>query len=249
MKIAEKRKFWRKGIIALFIIGIYYWSVKWTDMTITHLVTGGPHMWNFIVRLFPPDPTVLKKMVDPLIQTIQIALLGTTIPTILAVPLGFLAAKNTTVNKSVYYATRGLLNLFRGISELVWALLFVSMLGLGAFPGVMALAVHASGGLSKFYAESIEATDPCVIEAIRATGASRLKVVFYAILPQCIPLFLSYSLYYFEHNIRASTILGFVGAGGIGFMFVTTLKYLKSQEVLTSLIGIGLLLALIGSTN
>ena len=100
MKIPEKKGFWRKGIIALVIVGIYYWSLKSTDMTITQLATGAPYMWNFVVRLFPPDPSIIGKMVDPLIQTVQIALLGTAIPTILAVPLGFLGAKDSKIGRA-----------------------------------------------------------------------------------------------------------------------------------------------------
>lgn len=233
--IPEKKGLLRSVIIA-GVAALYLWSARGTEFNPINIVRGIPDMVDFAMHMFPPDIGILKDLGRPSIETIQIALLGTTIPAFLAIPLGFLAASNTSPSRFMYYAVRSLLNTLRGISEVIWAILFVTAVGLGSYPGVLALSVHASGALGKFYSETIEAVDPGIIEAIKATGASRFKIILYAILPQCLPLFLGYSLYYWEHNLRQAPILGLVGAGGIGMSLIFSMKTYEYQQVATILI-------------
>ena len=235
----------RTASIAVAVVAVYAWSIHGTELSVTELARGVPNFIDFASRLLPPDPAVLPSLLAPLAETFQVALLGTTGATLLALPLGFLGAANTTPGRLVYQATRLVLNVFRGISEFVYALLFVAMVGLGPFPGILALVVHGAGGLGKFCAESIEAIDPGPVEAVTASGASRLRVLWYAVLPQLLPYYLSYTLYYWEHNTRAATVLGVVGAGGIGFALTTSLKLYRFHEVSMIIIVILLLVWLI----
>jgi phosphonate transport system permease protein len=147
-----------------------------------------------------------------------------------------LAAINITPSNFIYYAARGILNICRGVSEMVWALLFVSMVGLGPFPGVLALVIHCVGGMGKFSAEAIEAVDPRIIEATMATGANKIKVFLFSILPQFLPYYLSYLLAYWEYNTRQATILGMVGAGGIGFELISHITMFRFREASTVLL-------------
>jgi len=151
---------------------------------------------------------------------------GTTVAALLALPLGFLSARNVAP-ASLFYPARALLNFFRSIDTMVYALFFVASVGLGPFPGVLAVVAYTVMTLAKLYSEAIEGIEPGPVEAIAATGASRLQVLRFGVLPQVLPLFASYILYRLETNIRAATILGFVGAGGIGFYIQTYLRMIN----------------------
>ena len=158
--------------------------------------------------------------------------------TLLAIPLSFLAARNLSRNRLVFHATRQALNFTRSINELILALIFVSAVGLGPFPGVLALALHGVGMLGKFFAESIEEIDQGPIEALQATGARPLQVIVFGVLPQVITAWIAVILYRFEVNQRSATVLGMVGAGGLGFELVSSLKLFKYQETATCIIVI-----------
>lgn len=226
-----KRYYWGTAIIAVLI-----WSAMGAELSPYSLAVGVPQMADFFVRMFPPNFERLPEWIKPLLETIQIAIWGTLLAVIAGVPLGLLAARNITPAKPVYWAARGLLNLFRGVSELVFALIFVAAVGLGPFPGVLALAVHNLGMLGKFYADSIENVDPGPIEALYSTGASKLHMIRWAIFPQIVPDFISFNLYRFEVSVRAATVLGLVGAGGIGFPLITSLRLFRYDETTTILI-------------
>lgn len=202
-------------------------------------------MVGYIKRMFPPDTKILPVVAVKLVETIQIALIGTTIGAIFALPLSFLAAKNIISNPVLYHTLRSVFDFCRGINEIIWALLFVSMVGLGPFPGVLALSIHLTGALGKYFSEAIENIDNEILIAIKSTGASQLQVILNGILPQVKPLFIGYIFYYFEHSIRAATILGLVGAGGIGFELVTSVKLFKQQEVLTIVLAMVILVIII----
>ena len=169
------------------------------------------------------------------VGTIEIALLGTALAAALAVPLGFLSARNVAP-PGVYYAVRTALNFFRSIDTLVYALLFVAAVGLGPFPGMLAVVAYTTTSLAKLYSETIEGIEPGPVDAIRATGATRLQVLRFGVLPQVLPLFLSYVLYRFESNVRAATVLGFVGAGGIGLYLQTYLRMIDYPAASTVLL-------------
>jgi phosphonate transport system permease protein len=199
------------------------------------LLRGLPWMADFVRRMVPPDPAVLPAALGGALKTFEIALLGTALSAVLATPLGFLSARNVAP-AALYHPVRAGLNFFRSIDTLVYALLFVAAVGLGPFPGVLAVLAYTTTSLAKLYSESIEGIDPGPVDAITATGATRLQVLRFGVLPQVLPLFLSYILYRLETNVRAATVLGFVGAGGIGFYLQTYLRVLDYPAASTVLL-------------
>jgi len=198
-------------------------------------VRGLPWIADFLRRMLPPDLAVLPAAVKGAVLTLEIALLGTVTAAVLALPLGFLSARNVAP-PPVFYPARMVLNLFRSVDTLVYALIFVAAVGLGPFPGVLAVVAYTTTSLAKLYSEAIEGIESGPVDAITATGATRLQVLRYGVLPQVLPLFLSYILYRLETNIRAATVLGFVGAGGIGFYLQTYLRMIDYPAASTALL-------------
>lgn len=222
------------------VVAVFAWSAVATEVSIGRMVEGLPFMWDFLRRMVPPDPSVLGNAVRGAIQTIQIAIVGTVVAAVLALPVGFAAARNAAP-RWLFYTSRLLLNAFRAVDTLVYALFFVAAVGLGPFPGVLAVIVYTATVLAKLYSEAIEAIEPGPVEAVRATGATSLQVLRWGVLPQLVPQFLSFTLYRFETNIRAAAVLGFVGAGGIGFYVQTYLRLLNypaAASVLLVLVGL-----------
>jgi phosphonate transport system permease protein len=214
-------------LICLLLVAALYAKFLWdTEVSLLKLRRGLPWMADFIVRMFPPDFSVLSSALRGALQTLEIAVVGTTLAALLALPLGFLSARNIAP-PGVFYSIRSSLNLFRSIDTMVYALFFVAAVGLVPFPGVMAVVVYTAMSLAKLYSEAIEGIDSGSVEAITATGATRLQILRYGVIPQIIPLFISYILYRLETNIRAAAILGFVGAGGIGFYLQTYLRMMN----------------------
>ncbi len=164
------------------------------------------------------------------LETIQMALAGTFLALVVAFPLGFLAARNTSPHPAVYHGVRLVLNLVRTIPDLALGLLFVAAVGLGAFAGTIALAIHTATVLGKLLSESVENIDEGVVEAIRATGAGYSQILSFAVLPQILPDLISFTLYRFETNIRAASVLGLIGAGGIGYLMNTSFRTFQYQE-------------------
>ena len=199
------------------------------------LVRGLPWILDFLRRMLPPDLEVLPAAAAGALKTVEIALLGTAVAAVLALPLGFLSARNVAP-APIFYPARTVLNLFRSVDTLVYALIFVAAVGLGPFPGVLAVIAYTTTSLAKLYSEAIEGIEPGPVDAITATGATRLQVLRFGVLPQVLPLFLSYILYRLETNIRAATVLGFVGAGGIGFYLQTYLRMIDYRAASTALL-------------
>jgi phosphonate transport system permease protein len=223
----------RAAIFAVLVV--LGWAAWDTGADPVRLARGIPWILDFLRRMVPPDPSVLPAAVAGAVKTVEIALLGTAIAAALALPLGFLSARNVAP-APVFQPARVVLNLFRSIDTLVYALVFVAAVGLGAFPGVLAVIAYTTTSLAKLYSEAIEGIDPGPVDAVTATGATRLQVLRYGVLPQVLPLFLSYILYRLETNIRAATVLGFVGAGGIGFYLQTYLRMIDYRAASTALL-------------
>lgn len=222
------------------MLGAIVWSALETEVSLGRMIEGLPFMWDFLRRMVPPDLSVLGNALRGAVETIQIAVVGTAVAAVLALPMGFAAARNAAPPWLFYWA-RSLLNAFRAVDTLVYALFFVAAVGLGPFPGVLAVMVYTATVLAKLYSEAIEAIEPGPVEAVRATGATTLQVLRWGVLPQLVPQFLSFTLYRFETNIRAAAVLGFVGAGGIGFYIQTYLRLLNypaAATVLLVLIGL-----------
>ncbi len=225
---------------AIATAALWYSAVQ-IKLSPAALVGGIPFMWDFITRLFPPDLAYLTLLGGATVETIQIAIWGTLLAIILSIPLSFLGARNTTPHVIVFHLTRLLLNALRAINELVFALIFVSAVGLGPFAGVLAVALHATGMLAKFCAEEIEGIDTGQVEAQMATGASRMQVILFGVVPQIIPQFIGYSIYRLDVSIRSATVLGLVGAGGLGFSLIQTMKLFKYHQTATCILLIFLL--------
>ncbi|WP_442107468.1 phosphonate ABC transporter, permease protein PhnE [Pseudomonas sp. NUPR-001] len=225
----------------LLAVTLLHWSAAGTQLSWRELTNGLPQIGDFLARSMPPDLSILPRLWQPAIETLQIALWGTLLGIVFAIPLAFLAARNLQGNRWVYAATRQVLNVIRSINELILALVFVSAVGLGPFPGVLALALHGVGMLGKFFADSIEEIDQGPIEALQATGARPLQVVVFGVIPQVITAWIAVVLYRFEVNLRSATVLGMVGAGGLGFELVSSLKLFKYPETATCIIVITLM--------
>lgn len=227
----------------------YAWGVAGTDIRPGELIAGLPSIADFLTRLTPPAWTMVDTEVPSLglrfavpeallaiVETIQMAVVGTSVAVVAALPLGLLAARNTSPHRVVYHATRFGLNMIRSIPDLIIALMFVAAVGLGPFGGVLALAVAALGSMGKLYAEAIEAIDPQQVLAIKATGATRLQTFAYGVVPQALPLVASYALLLFETNVRSATVLGIVGAGGVGFLLANYTALFQYRHLFGALI-------------
>ncbi len=231
-----KKSKYKGFLIGILVVLIYFWAIRGTNTSIGGFVEGIPFMLDFIARMFPPDLSNLGLYLLKAGETLQMAIMGSTIGAIIAFPLSFLAARNVTPNKFIYHTVRSIFDTFRGINEIVWGLIFVSMVGLGPFPGVLALSIHVTGALGRYFSEAIESVNPETIKALVSTGANKFQVIIRGILPEVRIPFMNYALYYLENNFRAATVLGLVGAGGIGMELLTSLKLFKTQEALTILI-------------
>jgi phosphonate transport system permease protein len=213
-------------------------SWRGAEMRPGDLVRDFGNMTEYARGFFPPDFHEWRQYLAELAVTLQIALWGTALAVVGSVPLALLASANITpwwVNQPV----RRLLDACRSINEMVFALLFVVAVGLGPFAGVLALWVHTTGVLAKLFSEAVEAIDPQPVEGIRATGAHALHEIVYGVLPQVMPLWVSYALYRFESNVRSASVVGMVGAGGIGMVLwdvIRGFQYRQTAAVLLLLV-------------
>ncbi|WP_282604384.1 phosphonate ABC transporter, permease protein PhnE [Pelagibius sp. Alg239-R121] len=222
----------------LFLV-VLMWSWEGAEMRPLDLFIYGENMGAFATGFFPPNfhewPTFLEQM----IVTVQIALWGTVLAVVCAVPFGVLSAENIAP-MWIYHPTRRLMDSARAINEIVFAMLFVVAVGLGPFAGVLALWIHTTGVLAKLFSEAVEAIDPRPVEGIRATGAGKVQEVVFGVIPQVLPLWISFSLYRFESNVRSATVVGIVGAGGIGVVlweYIRGFYYSETAAVMIIIIA------------
>lgn len=220
-----------------------------TGFNFRDLWVNWPWIADFLDRATPPDAGFLSDVTREMLITINIALIGTVVAAVFALPLSLLAARNLTQNswltRSFYYLTRTFFNINRGVDTLILALILVAAVGLGPFAGALAMSIHSIADLGKLYSEAIENADQGPIEALESVGAPGTSVVRWGLLPQVLPLFLSYTLYRFEINFRVSIVLGFVGAGGIGFLVNETMRGGGYPKAMTAIIVIVLVVNLL----
>jgi phosphonate transport system permease protein len=221
---------------ALAIAAGYALCVRAAEIDPSRLWGGLPRLAAWAARAWPPDFTDLDTLLQRAAETLSMATLGTTLGAAIAVPLCLLAAGTTAPGPLIQYPARWLLNGLRGIDSFVFALLFVAAVGLGPFAGVLGVGLHSAGSIAKLWSEAIETAAPEPLEAAMATGASRLKVVLHALLPDVLPALASALLYIWEFNVRASTVLGIVGAGGIGQELKSGIDLLDFPRVFAILI-------------
>jgi phosphonate transport system permease protein len=217
---------WRLHHIALagVVVAFLAWSADGVNLRPGEVAGALPVIGEYFARMWPPKWEFSEVLWKPAAETLYIALWGNVIALLIGLPLGLCAAGNVVRSALVRNGAKAVLNLLRSISE---------------FPGALALGVNFGGILGRLYAEALENIDPGPVEALAATGASRLQVIAYAMLPQALPQFVTYNLYWFEVGVRSATVLGMVGAGGIGFELVTTIRLFEWRET-----GVVLLLIL-----
>ena len=191
----------------------------------------GKYLGDLCGRLFPPDFSNFGELVFAMVETIEIGILGTVLAVFLSIPVGLFSAKNISPHPSIYYFARTITIFFRAIPEFIMAMILVIAVGFGALPGVLALGFHTMGFLAKFYAEEMEHVSIGPIEALEATGAKRSQVVMFAVAPQILPSFVGFTLYILDRNIRMATMLGIVGAGGIGYQLQSAFRMFQYREV------------------
>ena len=233
---ARRRADRTRGAVLLAVILVSSYFTGLFDAA--RLAEGLPAIGRITGEMVPPDFTRWRAWLRPLLDTVAMSIAGTTIAILLSFPLAFFAAANTSPFPAAYRAARFTLNLLRAVPELIMGIIFVAAVGFGALPGVLALGLHSMGMIGKFFAEAIEHADPQPIEAARAAGATDLQVVFRAILPQVLPQMADTAIYRWEYNFRASTVMGAVGAGGIGTELMGSLRLMDYPQVLAILLCI-----------
>lgn len=228
---------WYLGWAAILLVLGASW--KGADMRPLELLRDSGNMAQYASEFFPPNFADWKMYVQEMLVTLQIAVWGTALAVVSAVPLGLLASSNITP-WWIHQPVRRVLDAFRAINEMVFAMLFVVAVGLGPFAGVLALWIHTAGTLAKLFSEAVEAIDPQPVEGIRSTGASALHEIVYGVIPQVMPLWISYTLYRFEANVRSASVVGMVGAGGIGVVLweiIRGFQYAETAAVMVIIIA------------
>jgi phosphonate transport system permease protein len=218
------------AVVLIASLTVYgFWRL---EFSFARLGSGAAQIAHMIALMFPPTPGgKLPLFLHALAETLAIALLGTLTAAVLAFPVGFLAAKNVVPNVFAHFAVRRFLDTIRGIDVLIWALIFINVVGLGPFAGILAIAVSDFGTFGKLFSEAIETADRNPVEGVVSTGGSHLHAVRFGLAPQVIPVIVSQVLYYFESNTRSATIIGIVGAGGIGLHLTEQIRVLEWDKV------------------
>lgn len=217
------------------MLAIYSWAWNGLKLDLRSLRDSGGYITDFISRLFPPDLSILDVAWARLLETIQMSLWGTTIGAIFSLPIAILSANNLTP-WWVRWCANFFQNTVRSIPSIILGLIFVAATGLGAPAGTLALGIYTIGYLGKFYQTAIESVDRYSLEALQVSGASWLQIAQYGVMPQVLPLLLGYTVYMFEYNIRAASVLGVVGAGGIGFELVNYIRGFEYNKATTMML-------------
>ncbi len=238
-----------KWTLGLLTIGLFFvWSVLGTGFNLGVIAQGMPDFIGLMRKMYPPRWATFPSLIEAFIETIQIAIVGSFVGSVLAIPVSLLAANTINHNQYLYIFSKGIMNLIRTIPQLLYAALLVSAVGLGPFSGVIALIFFSLAIVAKLTSENLEAIDTGSIEALEAAGANKLEIIKYAVVPQIAPSYVSYSLYVFEINIRTSAVLGMVGAGGIGQTLMTSLNlfmYKRAATIIIATFGLVLLIDLV----
>lgn len=264
------RRGWAPWLTLGGLLALIVWSYHGTRVDVGTLLSGEAfrQIGDYVTKLFPPDLSraALFDAVSGAVETFAISLVGSVLSVCIAFPLA-LGATRTILYRGVLYGGQSLgpgqkvarlsvygvsktaLAVLRTVPEIVWALIFVFVVGLGPFPGVLALGFHTGGVLGKLFGEVLEDVDPRPLEALQSTGASRLGIVLYGILPQALPQFVSYALYRWEVNIRAAAIMGFVGAGGLGQRIYLAISLFHEHQLLTLILAIYVMVTLVDALS
>jgi phosphonate transport system permease protein len=267
---APPPKRWPALWVGAGLAALVLWSSVGTQVDLGTLASAEAwrQMWTYASRLFPPDLSAgtVRDAATGAVETFAISILGSLLAVIIGLPLSLVATRTLlyrgllyearplgTAEKSVriglYAIAKSVLNVLRTVPEIVWAMIFVFMVGLGPFPGVLALGVHTGGVLGKLFGEALEGVDPAPLEALQATGASRFRILVYGVLPQALPQFVAYALYRWEVNIRVAAMMGFVGAGGLGQRIHIAISLFHEHQLLTLILAIYLIVTLVDALS
>lgn len=228
------------GVLIALLAG----SWNGADMRPGDLVRDSANMTEYVASFFPPDFKDWRYYLQEMLITVQIALWGTALAVVFAIPFGLLSSANIAP-AWIHQPVRRVMDAARAINEMVFAMLFIVAVGLGPFAGVLALFIHTTGILAKLFSEAVEAIDPQPVEGIRATGANALEEILYGVIPQVLPLWISYSLYRFESNVRSASVVGMVGAGGIGVVLWEIIRGFQYAQTCAVMIIIVLTVSII----
>jgi phosphonate transport system permease protein len=227
---------WPRAKLWLVVVGVLaFYAASWrlAGVDLAKLGSGIPKLGHWLAQAWPPNTTELPLFLLRMGETVAMAAIGTTLAVLLAIPMAILASRNITPFPRLYYPVRWFLNGLRGIDSFVFALLFVAAVGLGPFAGVLGIGFHTWGSAAKFFADHVENANLGPFDAVRATGAGRSTAIAYALVPDVLPVFASTSLFWWEFNVRASTVLGVVGAGGIGLELKNSMDLLDFPRLFT----------------
>ena len=218
--------------IVASLVGLFLFGMVWLGFSFEKLVTGIGRLGVIIGLMFPPSPGgLLHLYLKGLAETLAIAFLGTLLATVIAFPLAFVAAKNVVAQRIVHFLSRRIFDTIRGVDTLIWALIFINVVGLGPFAGILAVAMSDIGSFGKLFSEAIETADTRPVDGVTSTGGSALHQIRFGVVPQVMPVILSQVLYYFESNTRSATVIGIVGAGGIGLYVSNEINQQNSDHV------------------
>jgi phosphonate transport system permease protein len=242
------------GLTSLFVGSVALYVFGWWELgfSLSKIVSGLGRLADIALLMLPPSPQTWSKFwlyLDALGQTLAIAFLGTLFAALLAFPVGFLAARNVVANRVVHFLTRRTMDSVRSVDTLIWALIWINVVGLGPFAGALAIIFGDLGAFAKLMSEAIETADRKPVDGITATGGSGLAAIRFGILPQILPVIASQVLYYFESNTRSATIIGIVGAGGIGLHLSEQIRTLEWQSASFIILMVLLTVALIDTVS
>ncbi len=223
---------WKTFISIVLFFSILAFIVKDLEIDFIKLMSdSSKYFGDILSRMFPPDFSNLNELIYAMFETIEIAFLGTFIAIVLSIPLGLFSAKNLAPNYFIYIISKTIVIFFRAIPEFIIAMILVIAIGFGAMPGVLALGLHTMGFLAKFYAEDIEHINKGPIDALKSSGATKSQIISFGVIPQILPSFVANNLYILDRNIRMATMLGIVGAGGIGYELQSSFRMFEYERV------------------
>ncbi|MDA7752331.1 phosphonate ABC transporter, permease protein PhnE [Candidatus Pelagibacter sp.] len=223
---------WKTLIFILLFCSIIIFIVKDLEIDFTKLVSdSSKYFGDILSRMLPPDFSNFNQLIYAMFETIEIAFLGTFIAIVLSIPLGLFSARNLAPNYLVYLVCKTIVIFFRAIPEFIMAMILVIAIGFGAMPGVLALGLHTMGFLAKFYAEDIEHINKGPIDALKSSGATKSQIISFGVIPQILPSFVANNLYILDRNVRMATMLGIVGAGGIGYELQSSFRMFEYERV------------------
>jgi len=237
---------WKTLIFIVLFSSVLVFIVKDLEIDFIKLATdSSKYFGDILSRMLPPDFSNLSKLIYAMFETIEIAFLGTFIAIVLSIPLGLFSARNLAPNYFVYLVCKTIVIFFRAIPEFIIAMILVIAIGFGAMPGVIALGLHTMGFLAKFYAEDIEHINKGPIDALKSSGATKSQIISFGVIPQILPSFVANNLYILDRNVRMATMLGIVGAGGIGYELQSSFRMFEYERVSAIIILIFLTIFLI----